>query len=65
MEDSLNFKDLVLSEVELLEKLNIEQPALDRLRREKDFPYIRLNSKCRVYLAAEVLDWLNQYKKML
>ena len=56
------FNDLVFSEVELLEKLNIEQPSLDRLRREKGFPYIRLNIKCRVYLMDDVLDWLKQHK---
>ena len=56
------FGDLVLSEVELLEKLNIEQPSLDRLRREKDFPYIRLNIKCRVYLTDDVLGWLKKHK---
>ena len=55
-------KDQVISEVDLLELLNVEQPTLDRLRREKDFPYIRLNAKCRVYLADEVLGWLKQYR---
>jgi len=52
--------DQVLSEVSLLELLNVEQLALDSLRREKGFPFIRLNSKCRVYLADDVLDWLKQ-----
>ena len=56
----LNLRDQVLSEVDLLELLNVEQQTLDTLRREKNFPYIRLNIKCRVYLASEVLDWLKQ-----
>ena len=62
MENNRNFKDLVLSEVELLEKLNVELPTLNRLRLEKGFPVIRLNAKCRVYLANEVLDWLRQHR---
>ena len=61
MENNLNFNDLVLSEVELLEKLNIEQRTLDNLRREKGFPFVRLSSQCRVYLANEVLGWLKQH----
>ena len=52
--------DQVLSEVSLLELLNIEQPQLDRLRRNKNFPYIRLNTKCRVYLASDVAAWLKE-----
>ena len=60
MVDDLNLKSQVLSEVELLEMLNVEQPTLDKLRREKDFPYIRLSSRCRVYLGEEVLDWLKK-----
>ena len=57
------FNDLILSEVELLEKFNIEQPSLDRLRREKEFPYFRLNVKCRVYLTDDVMDWLIKHKR--
>ncbi len=55
--------DQVLSEVSLLELLNVEQPTLDSLRREKGFPFIRLNVKCRVYLADDVLGWLKQQRR--
>jgi len=55
--------DQVLSEVSLLELLNVEQPALDSLRREKEFPFIRLNSKRRVYLTDDVIDWLKQQRR--
>lgn len=55
-----NLTDQVLSEVEMLEALNVEQRTLDILRREKDFPYIRLNLKCRVYLVNDVMDWLKR-----
>jgi predicted DNA-binding transcriptional regulator AlpA len=61
-ENEQKLSDQVLSEVEILEKLNVEQPTLDRLRREKSFPYIRLNVKSRVYLASDVLDWLKGHK---
>ncbi len=50
----------VLSEVALLELLNVEKPVLDKLRREENLPYIRLDKFYRVYLAEEVLDWLRQ-----
>ena len=58
MEEHSKLSDQVMSEVSLLELLNVEQPTLDRLRREKGFPFIRLNARCRVYLADEVLEWL-------
>ncbi len=45
-----------MSEVDLLEHLNVEQRTLDRLRREKGLPYVRPNAKCRVHLAEDVLD---------
>lgn len=65
MEDNQKLKDLVLSEVDLLELLNIEKRTLDTLRLEKGLPFIRLSSKCRVYLAEQVLDWLKQYNKSI
>ena len=56
-------KSQVLSEVDLLELLNVEQPTLDTLRREKGLPFIRLTTKSRVYLANDVLDWLKRYRR--
>ena len=50
----------VLSEVSLLELLNVDKPILDKLRREESLPYIRLDKFYRVYLAEEVLDWLRK-----
>jgi len=62
MQQDMKLKDQLLSEVDLLELLNVEQQTLDRLRREKGFPYVRLNAKCRVYLGDQVLDWLKQQR---
>ena len=50
----------VLSEVALLELFNVEKQTLDKLRREENLPYIRLDKFYRVYMAEEVLDWLRQ-----
>lgn len=60
MQEQLKLRDQVISEVDLLEVLNIELPALNALRLEKGFPVVRLNRNCRVYLADEVLGWLKQ-----
>ena len=57
-------QDEVLSEVSLQELFNIEKPLLDNLRLNKGLPYIRLSSKRRVYLAGEVLKWLQEQLKM-
>ena len=48
----------VLSEVALLELLNVDKRTLDKLRREENLPYIRLDKFYRVYLSEEVLGWL-------
>jgi hypothetical protein len=53
----------VLSEVDLLELLNIEKPTLDALRQDEGFPFIRLNRKNRAYLVADVLGWLEQHRR--
>ena len=50
----------VLSEVTLLELLNVDKRTLDKLRREDNLPYIRLDKFYRVYMAEEVLDWLRK-----
>jgi len=53
-------EQLVYSEAAILELLGIEKETLDDLRREKDFPFVRLTTRARVYLADEVLAWLKQ-----
>ena len=58
-----SLKDQVLSEVDLLELLNVEKPTLDTIRLEKGLPYIRLNNRCRVYLAEDVLGWLKEHRR--
>ena len=50
----------VYSEVAMLELLGVDKGTLDDLRREKGFPFVRLTTRARVYLADEVLDWLKQ-----
>jgi len=55
-------RDQVLSEVDLLELLNIEKVTLDGLRLQKALPCVRLTTKCRVYLAEDILDWLKQHR---
>ena len=53
----------VWSEQALLEVLGIEKRALDKLRLEDDFPYIRLTVEARVYLADAILNWLNNHRR--
>jgi len=61
MEDlKLALEHLVYSEAAMLELLGTEKETLDDLRREKGFPFVRLNTRLRVYLADEVLGWLKK-----
>ena len=53
-------EQLVYSETVMLELLGIDKQTLDDLRREKGFPFVRLTTRSRVYLADEVLAWLKK-----
>ena len=53
-------EQLVYSETVMLELLGIDKQTLDDLRREKGFPFVRLTTRSRVYLADEVLGWLKK-----
>lgn len=55
---AMRFQDEVWSEDALLEVLDVDRRTLDRLRRQKNFPCVRLTQRIRVYLAADVLAWL-------
>ena len=50
--------ELIVSEVDLLETLNIDLAQLSVLRLQKGLPYIRINSRNRAYLVNEVVDFL-------
>ena len=52
----------VVSEIDLLAILNIEQSTLNELRLVKSFPVIRLNNRNRVYLIDDVVTWLKEHK---
>ena len=52
--------EVVISEVDLLETLNIEVKHLSVLRLQKGLPYVRLNARNRVYLLPEVVAWLQK-----
>jgi len=51
------------SETELLALLDIDRNTLDELRANKQFPYIRLSMKKRVYLASSVLAWIQKSER--
>jgi len=59
-EPKLTLEESVYSEAAILELLGIDKKTLDDLRREKDFPFVRLTTRARVYLADEVLAWLKR-----
>jgi len=63
MQEPQTLEEAVLSEADLLELLGIDKKTLDDLRREKDFPFVRLTTRARVYLAKDVLGWLEQRSK--
>ena len=52
----------VISELELLERLNLSRSTLDILLREKAFPFVRLSLQSRCYLISSVVGWLKQHE---
>jgi len=52
----------VISEVDLLNILNVELPVLNQLRLEKGFPVVRLNQRNRVYLVEDIVGWLKEHR---
>ncbi|MCL0048209.1 hypothetical protein M1N20_02000 [Dehalococcoidia bacterium] len=50
----------VWNEQAILELLGINRKQLDYLRLEKDFPCARLGPKIRLYLADDVLEYIEQ-----
>lgn len=63
MQEPQRLEEAVLSEADLLELLGIDKGTLDDLRREKSFPVVRLTTRTRVYLAKDILGWLEQRSK--
>jgi predicted DNA-binding transcriptional regulator AlpA len=63
MQEPQRLEEAVLSEADLLELLGIDKGTLDDLRREKGFPVVRLTTRTRVYLAKDILGWLEQRSK--
>lgn len=61
---NLPLEQQVYSEDALLETLGISKEVLDTLRREKEFPCVYLDQRHRVYLAKQVLEWLEKRAKL-
>ena len=56
-------EDAVYDEETVLKLLGVDKGTLDQLRREAGFPFVRLTRLKRVYLAKDVLSWLEQRSK--
>jgi predicted DNA-binding transcriptional regulator AlpA len=40
-----------------MKALNLKKSELDRLRREKGLPYVKLSQRRRAYLLSDILEW--------
>ena len=56
-------EDAVYDQETVLKLLGVDKGTLDHLRREAGFPFVRLTRLKRVYLAKDVLSWLEQRSK--
>ena len=58
-----NLQNEVISEYDLCVILGIGEGTLHKIRDHKNFPTIILDSRNRVYLIKDVLDWLRNQPK--
>lgn len=54
--------DQLINEHDLCIVLGIGGRTIDDMRRNKGLPFCRLTTRARVYLVADVLDWLRKQK---
>ncbi|MFH1617231.1 MAG: hypothetical protein ABIB65_01500 [Candidatus Margulisiibacteriota bacterium] len=57
--------DEILTEKELIEFLGLKRGALDELRATRKLPFCRLNRMNRVYLVADVLEFIKRTRVVL
>lgn len=56
----LNLGDVLFSETSILKLFELKKSELARLRRKRGLPYVKLSSKCRVYLFSDLLTWATE-----
>ena len=64
-EDQTNPLNEILTEKELIELLGIKKDFLNRLRREKQFPFCKISGTQRVYLARDVVDFIKSKRTVI
>ena len=55
----------IVPEEELLKLLAVKKGALGVLRREKGFPFLKISTRCRVYLESDIVAWLIAHRVVL
>ena len=61
--ESQTLEETVYNEEDILNLLDITPNTLDNLRREKSFPFVRLTRVKRIYLAKDVLKWIEEQSR--
>ncbi len=52
-----NTPEKLISESDLLKVLGLKKSELDRIRREKGLPYVRISQRARAYFLSDVVEW--------
>ena len=55
----------ILTEQELIELLGIKKDFLNRLRREKQFPFCKISETQRLYLARDVVEYIKSKRTVI
>ena len=64
-ENQTNPLNAILTEKELLDLLGIKKDFLDRLRREKQFPFCKVSTTQRIYLTHDVVDYIKSKRVVI
>ena len=55
----------ILTENEIEDLTGLSKRQLDVCRREKQLPFLKVNQNCRLYLEADVVNWLKAQRTVL
>lgn len=55
----------ILTEEEVQKLTGLSKGQLDVCRREKQLPFLKVNQNCRLYLEADIVNWLKSQRTVL
>ncbi len=55
--DKMNQVERLISEMDLLKLLGLKRSELDKMRRDRGLPYVKLSQRTSAYFISDILEW--------